>query len=96
MSLIFTPWLPGEGLERLLSLGSQRADLLFPITAVSKGLSPGEGKNRGERRRNDKVPRLRAAKFITGNTHKNPLAVLQPHFLCQLLTERQSGRRKRG
>lgn len=35
-----------------------------------------------------------AAEFITGNT-ENLVAVLQPHFACQLLTERQNGHRKR-
>lgn len=35
-----------------------------------------------------------AAEFITGNT-ENLVAVLQPHFTCQLLTERQNGHRKR-
>lgn len=38
MSVIFTPWLPGEGLERFLCTSSQTADLLFPIIALSKGL----------------------------------------------------------
>lgn len=57
------------------------------------------GRVRGEEQEMTKclaVGLTQAAKFITGNTHKNLIAVLQPHFTCQLLTERHSERRKRG
>lgn len=52
MSVILTPRLPGEGLERLLGSSSRRADLLFPSTAVSKGLSLGEtGRTGGKKKK---------------------------------------------
>lgn len=60
-----------KGLRDFLSLSSQTADL-FPITAVSKGLSPGEIERIGgedqEMTKCLAVGLTQAAKFITGNT----------------------------